>query len=249
MNKYAGYEQAVLMKSLSSINYVKEELSDTIQALGLSIPSVVDSVREAKKRCREITEDCGYCGLLIALRAFLLGYANFYVTTLRQLDKQRKSEEDWNTFQLCLSLLQNTGEVLLNLQEIEQDFTSSVLELKTTTVKYKHLLLNQSDLKEFDSLVKCVTEGTQLSLLDHVTTEFNKICSDIHHTTYQVVYAPISRHLEIVQSPKLWEQFISSSLHNSDLPEYSFTPQEYITQVFFYFIVRSLFRYRLKLSY
>lgn len=233
VNKYAGYEQATLMKQLSSINCMKEELSDTVQALGLSIPSVNDAAREAKIRCQEITENCGYCGLLIALRAFFLSYANFYRVALRQIDRQKKTEEDWNTFQLCLSLLQNTGEVLLSLQELEKDLTSSVLHLnkRTAKVDYKYLLLNQTDLKEFESLVKCVTEGTQLSLLDHVTTEFNKLCSDIHHTTYQVVYAPISVHLDIVQSPKIWEQFASTSLHNSDLPEYSFTPQEYITQV------------------
>lgn len=221
------------MKHLASLNCLKEELSDTIQALGLSIPSVIDSAREAKKRCQEITENCGYCGLLTALRAFFLSYANFYRVALRQVDRHKKSQEDWSTFQLCLSLLQNAGEVMLNLQELEKDLTSSVLQLnkKVKEVDFKLLLLNQSDLKEYDSLVKCVTEGTQLSLLDHVTTEFNKLCSDIHHTTYQVVYAPLAHHLDIVQSPTIWEQYASSSLHNSDLPEYSYTPQEYITQV------------------
>lgn len=233
VKKYAGYEQANLKKQLSSINCMKEELPDTIQALGLSIPSVNDAAREAKKRCQEITENCGYCGLLIALRAFFLNYANFYRVALRQIDRQKKTEEDWNTFQLCLSLLQDTGEVLLSLQELEKDLTNTVLHLnkKRSKVNYKLLLLNQTDLKEFESLVKCVTEGTQLLLLDQVTTEFNKLCSDIHHTTYQVVYGPISLQLDIVQSPAVWEQFASSSLHNSDLPEYSFSPQEYITQV------------------
>lgn len=233
ISKYAGYEQATLMKQLSTLNCMKDELSDTVQALGLSIPSVIDFARDAKKRCQEVTENTGYCGLLVALRAFFLGYANFYRVALRQIDRHKKTEEDWNTFQLCLSLLQNAGEVLLNLQELEKDLTTSVLELskKNSKIDFKNLFLSQGDLKELESLVKCVTEGTQLSLLDHVTTEFNKLCFDIHHTTYQVVYAPISLHLDVVQSPKIWEQFASSALHNSDLPEYSFTPQEYITQV------------------
>lgn len=233
ITKYASYEESSLMKQLSSINCMKDELPDTIQALGLSIPSIIDSARDAKLRCQEVTENCGYCGLLTALRSFFLNYANFYRVALRQIDRQKKLEEDWSTFQLCLSLLQNTGEVLLNLQEFEKDLTSLVLQLNKSVGKadYKKLLLNEADLKEFESLVKCVAEGTQLSLLDHVTTEFNKLCADIHHTTYQVVYAPISVQLDIVQTSKIWEQFESSSLHNSDLPEYSFTPQEYITQV------------------
>ncbi|KAJ8983014.1 hypothetical protein NQ317_014311 [Molorchus minor] len=233
VNKYAAYEQATLMKQLSSINCMKEELPDTIQALGLSIPSVIDIAREAKKRCHQITENCGYCGLLIALRAFLLGYADFYRVALRQISRNKRPEEDWNTFQLCLSLLQNTGEVLINLQQLEKDLTNAVLELnqKETLIEYKYLLLNPADLKEFESLVKCVTEGTQLSLLDHVTIEFNKLCVDIHHTTYQVVFAPLAVHLDVVQSPQTWTPYANSTLHNSDLPDYSFTPQEYITQI------------------
>lgn len=233
ISKYAAYEQANLMKQLSTLNCMKEELPDTIQALSLSTTSVIDMANAAKKRCLEITENCGYCGLLVALRAFLLGYADFYRVALRQIDRSKKSEEDWNTFQLCLSLLQNTGDVLLKLQQLEKELTNTVLELtsKEALVEYKYMLLSPTDLKEYDSLIKCVTEGTQLSLLDHVTTEFNKLCSDIHFTTYQVVFTPISLHLDVVQSSHTWAQYATSSLHNSDLPDYSFTPQEYITQV------------------
>lgn len=231
--KYAAYEQANLMQQLSNIKCLKEELPDTIQALGLSIPSVIDAAREAKKRCKEITENCGYCGLLIALRAFFLGYADQYKVALRQIERSRGSEEDWNLFQLCLSLLQNTGEVLLNLQQLEKDLTATVLELNQTdtVVEYKHLLLNTIERKEYESLVKCVMEGTQLSLLDHVTVEFSKLCSDIHHTMYHVVFTPIPLQLASIQNPKLWAQVNDALLGNADLPDYSFSPQEYITQV------------------
>lgn len=230
VGKYAAYEQAYLMNKLSSIKCIKEELPDTIQALGLSISSIFDLARDAKKRCQEITENCGYCGLLIALRAFMLSYADQYRVALRQLSRNKKKDEDWSTFQLCLSLLQNSGDVLLHLQQLEKDLTLTLLNPSESTFDYKYLLLHSSDRKEYESLLKCVTEGTQLLLLDHVTTEFNKLCSDIHHTTYQVVFAPISTQLEVVQLSKTWAQF-SSSLSTADLPDYSFTPQEYITQV------------------
>ncbi|CAH0559115.1 unnamed protein product [Brassicogethes aeneus] len=233
VGKFAAYEQANLMKKLSTLNCMKEELPDTIQALGLSTPSIIEICRTAKKHCYEITENCGYCGLLIALRAFLLGYADFYRVALRQLDRNKKNEEDWVTFQMCFTLLQSAGEVLINFQQLEKDLTATVLDInqKHNAIEFKYLLLNASDLKEFESLVKCVTEGTKLSLLDQAINEFNRLCSDIHHTTYQVVFAPISVQLEVVQSPKTWSQFANSALHNSDLPDYSFTPQEYITQI------------------
>ncbi|KAF5276063.1 hypothetical protein FQA39_LY00859 [Lamprigera yunnana] len=233
ISKYAAYEQANLMQKLSIIKCIKEELPDTIQALGFSLSSIIDAAQEAKKRCKEITENCGYCGLLIALRAFFLGYVDQYKITLRQIERSIDVKEDWNLFQLCMSLLQNAGDVLLNLQKLEKDLTTTVLELNETDkiIQYKYLLLNNSERKEFESLVKCVTEGTQLSLLDHVLVEFSKLCCDIHHTMYQVVFGPISMQLAVLQSPKIWEHINDSLLGNVDLPDYSFSPQEYITQI------------------
>lgn len=237
IGKYAAYEQAYLIQKLSTISFIKEELPDTIQALGLTIPLVIDVAREAKQRCELITENCGYCGLLVALRAFFLSYVDQYRVALRQISRLKLKEEDWTTFQLCLSLLQNVGDVLMNLQQLEKDLTSSVLDFNKSSnvLEYKNLFLNPAERKELESLIKCVSDGTRLSLLDHVSSEFNKLCSDIHHTTYQVVFAPISKQLDVVQSTKVWAQ-ISESNFNSDLPDYSFSPQEYITQVCCIFI-------------
>ncbi|XP_017783413.1 PREDICTED: conserved oligomeric Golgi complex subunit 7 [Nicrophorus vespilloides] len=228
-SKYSSYESAHLTEKLTAMSCMKEELSETIQALGLSIPALIDLAVEAKKRCREITEDCGHCGLLVALRSFFVGYANQFRVALRQIDRSKGKHEDWNTFQLCLSLLQNAGEVLNNLQIYEKDLTKDIIDLNRGDMEFKNLLLDEEQRKEFESLVKCVTEGTQLSLLDHIVGEFTKLCSDIHHTTYQVVSAPIFVQLDVVQNGKIWNQFTDSSL--SDLPEYSLSPQEYITQI------------------
>lgn len=236
VSKYAAYEQAHLMKRLSTVNCIKEELPDTIQALGLCLPMIMDIARESKKRCEEITENCGYCGLLIALRAYFLRFADQYRVALRQINRNKKNDEDWGTFQLCLSLLQNAGDVLLQLQQLEKDLTATLLETGQSgdaLVDYKYLLLSAADCKEYESLLKCVTDGTQLALLDHVSSDFNRLCADIHQTTCQVVFAPIATQLQVVQSEKIWAQFANSTVNISELPDYSFSPQEYITQVGF----------------
>lgn len=154
---------------------------------------------------------------------------------LRQIDRSKRLKENWNTFQLSFSLLQHTGDVLLKIQQLEKDLTLTVLELNKSSdlVKFKNLLLDKDNLREHESLIKCVTEGIQLSLLDYVTKEFTKLCTDIHHTTYQVAFGPVSAHLEIVSAAETWAQFDGSNLlNNADLPDYSFSPQEYITQVY-----------------
>ncbi|XP_022909528.1 conserved oligomeric Golgi complex subunit 7 [Onthophagus taurus] len=241
VSNYSVYEQHVLTQKLSQIKCIKVELPDTIQALGLTIPSVINLARDAKKRCDEITENCGYCGLLKALRVFLTNYADQYRVALRQIDRNKRGsgEEDWTNFQLCFSLLQNTGDVLMNLQKLEKDLTLAVLNFNkkddSFPVEFKYLMLNQTERKEYESLVKCVTEGTKLSLLDHVMNEFNKLCTDIHNVTYQVVFGPISGYLNSVSSSKTWVQFDDPSFM-VDLPDYSFSPQEYITQIGQYLI-------------
>ncbi|KAB0789984.1 hypothetical protein PPYR_15730 [Photinus pyralis] len=233
ISKYAAYEQASLMQKLSSVKCIKDELPDTIQALGLSVSTITDAAQDAKTRCKNITENCGYCGLLIALRAFFLNYSDQYKITLRQIERSRGTKEDWNLFQLCLSLLQNTGDVLLHLQKFEKELTSTILELNESDsgIEYKHLLLDSSERREYEALVKCVMEGTELALLDHVTVEFGKLCIDIHHAMYEVVFAPISVHLQVLQLPKTWSHIQESFSGNLDLPDYSFSPQEYITQI------------------
>ncbi|KAL1505928.1 hypothetical protein ABEB36_005376 [Hypothenemus hampei] len=237
VSKYSTYEQAHLIKNLNSINCMKDELPDTIHALGSSVNSVIDFVIEAKKRCEQFTENCGICGLLVALREYFSNYAGFYRVALRQIDRSKRLKENWNIFQLCFSLLQHSGDVLLKIQNVEKDLSQTVLKLnKSSTFNHKNFLLDKTALKEFESLVKCVTEGTQLSLLDYVTKEFTKLCTDIHNTTYQIVFAPISVYLETVSSNEIWSQFENSSWLNSDLPDYSFSPQEYITQIGQYLI-------------
>lgn len=233
VGNYAAYEQAYLVQKISSLNCVKDDYPDSVQALGLSVPIIMDLLRESKKRCQDLTENCGLCGLLIAIKAFLQNYIDQYRIVLRQIDRAKGIEEDWNMFQMCLTMMQNVGEILMNIQQFEKELTSTALEvMKAHDVDYKHLLLTTSGQKEYDNLIQNVKEGKELSLLESVNNELQKLCVDIHHTTYQVVIAPISVQLELVQSAKAWNDTESSVLPTADLPDYSFAPQEYITQVY-----------------
>ncbi|XP_018329117.1 conserved oligomeric Golgi complex subunit 7 isoform X2 [Agrilus planipennis] len=235
VSKYAAYEQAFLLQKLSNINYVKDDLNDTVKSLNFTIPQIVDLARDAKKRCHDITENCGLCGLLIAIRALFINFADYFRVVLRQIERSRTHKEEWNVFQLCLTHLESTGDVLLKIQQLEKDLTRTVLDVNENDVEiqYKYLLLNSVDRKEFESLIRCVTDGTQLFLLDYVTSEFSKLCADIHRTLYQVVLEPIVGHLDVAKKPEAWAN-VNDLVFNNDLPDYSFSPQEYITQIGLY---------------
>lgn len=131
VSKYGVYEQNYLLFQLSEIKCIKDELPETVQTLSLTIPMVMDMAQEARKRCQSVTENCGYCGLLLAFRSFFLSYADQYRMALVQIERKYAQQEDWGLFQLCLSLLQNTGDVLLNIQKLEKELTSTVVDLAT----------------------------------------------------------------------------------------------------------------------
>lgn len=66
------------------------------------------------------------------------------------------------------------------------------------------------------------TSGEQNVLLEPIIGGLEKLCRDVHFTCHQVILAPI--HLQLER----WTVECDSS---PDLPDYSFAPQEFITQV------------------
>ncbi|XP_069687139.1 conserved oligomeric Golgi complex subunit 7 isoform X2 [Periplaneta americana] len=236
ISKYAQYEQTYLSQQLTTLECSKDDLMDTIQSLGQSIPRVISIAVEANKRCLMFTEGCSYCGLMKALKIFISNFVDKYWHTLRQLDKQKGDREDWNMFQMCLTLLQNVGELLSQLKQLDRDLTRSLLDVSrklnsqevNSFVQYKKLLLSAAGQTELDALVSSIQEGEETLLIEHITLSLNKLCSNVHHTTFQVIFAPISVQLELVQSASANSQAMTVA---PDLPDFSFAPQEYITQI------------------
>ncbi|PNF30976.1 Conserved oligomeric Golgi complex subunit 7 [Cryptotermes secundus] len=244
VSKYAHYEQTYLVQQLTVLECSKTDLMDTVQSLGQSTPRAISIAVEANKRCLLFTEGCGYCGLIKALKIYISKYLDQYRHILRQLDFQKSDREDWNMFQMCLTLLQSVGELLNQLRQLDRDVTRSLLDVSRKLsdlngskegnpfIQFKKLLLSSAGQKELDALFSSMQEGEQMLLEEHITLSLNKLCSDVHHTTFQVIFAPISVQLEQVQSASAWSSVSKpATAISADLPAFSFAPQEYITQI------------------
>ncbi|XP_069687140.1 conserved oligomeric Golgi complex subunit 7 isoform X3 [Periplaneta americana] len=128
------------------------------------------------------------------------------------------------------------GELLSQLKQLDRDLTRSLLDVSrklnsqevNSFVQYKKLLLSAAGQTELDALVSSIQEGEETLLIEHITLSLNKLCSNVHHTTFQVIFAPISVQLELVQSASANSQAMTVA---PDLPDFSFAPQEYITQI------------------
>lgn len=159
--KYNVYETAQLEQQLQFMNSTQEDLSDTINMLSLSISRVMGYANEANRRCKLFTDGCGYPGLLKSLNSYFDKYLDKYQAVIRLLERRKVKHEDWNLFQMCLTLMQSIGDLLGQVQQFEKslviDITEANNKLQSTTSsvfnQYKKLLLNASGYTELENLV------------------------------------------------------------------------------------------------
>ncbi|GLH07427.1 Conserved oligomeric Golgi complex subunit 7 [Gryllus bimaculatus] len=235
ISKYATYEQQQLTRVSEGIVCTKDDLMDTIQTLGLSVPKAVSGAMDAAQRCQQFTEGCGYPGLLKSLKVFFTSYLDQFKSAQRRLNQQKREQEDWNLFQMCLTLLQNIGELLLQLKQLNSDLKHYIVDAITSVngqeenpfSQFKQLLLTDAGRKELDALISNAKEE-ETHLLEAVVQQVNKLCSDVHHVTFQVILAPVTLQLQQVSTAPTWCNTNTSV--TSELPDFSFAPQEYITQ-------------------
>ncbi|XP_046623336.1 conserved oligomeric Golgi complex subunit 7 [Neodiprion virginianus] len=239
IGKYSVYETAKLSHELQALDCIHDDLSDTINSLSLSMSRAIDNAHSANGRCKIFTAGCGYPGLLNALDAYFSQYLDTYKIGIRQLERRKIKQEDWNLFQMCLTLLQSIGELLGQIEQFEKVLVADILDannkLQNTNTsvftRYKELLLDAAGRKEFDNLITSF-QKEEKTILDTITQLIHKLCSDLHNTTYEVIFAPIFTQLLLVQKAPAWSSEANRMANlSSDLPDYSFAPQEYITQV------------------
>lgn len=135
--------------------------------------------------------------------------------------------------QSCISLLKYLGDFAEQLIALEQRVVAAILDKHSTlntpqTLGYQ--IFGKRELNEFQSLVDVVSNidaadmGTAFKAArDQITS----VCEYTHDTTLASVFAPIEVHLKTMDGGS--EALAVSS--GGDLPDFSFAPQEFITQV------------------
>uniref|UniRef100_A0A1B6DV36 Conserved oligomeric Golgi complex subunit 7 n=1 Tax=Clastoptera arizonana TaxID=38151 RepID=A0A1B6DV36_9HEMI len=233
ISKYETFEKSYMQNQLLALKVTRDDLMDTVQGLSQSISSVISIANEAKKRCLQFTEGVAFPGLVKALLEYFHYYLEQYNYVLRQLQMQTSEQEDWNMFQMCLTLLQTVGDLLCEVKHFDCELIQIILEscrkpkLSGLCI-YAPILLSDTTEQELNKFIEVLQNGSQTSLLESITTTMEKLCRDVHFTTYQVIFAPISIQLDSAK----YKWSTDSKVQNvCDMPDYSFAPQEYITQI------------------
>lgn len=237
ISEYGKYQQAALHHHLSSLTVVKDDMVESIQLLGQLNSKVFYLVDEANKMCLDFTEGCSYPGFFETIEWFLNLYLDQYSIITTEISKEQHKQEEVNMFQLCLTILQSLGDFVNRVKQVDEECINTIRNLEMESkpsrvhpfMNYQKLLLDEKKQTEFDALKSKVVEITDLSLLQPVLLLVGKICCDVYETTFQVIFSPMASVLNSVESFDSWKskQFAITS----ELPDYSFVPQEYITQL------------------
>ncbi|RZF40162.1 hypothetical protein LSTR_LSTR010114 [Laodelphax striatellus] len=234
MARYAALEEAHTAQQLRGVvmGTSRDDLMDAVQGLGQSIPTAISIATDACKRCVAFTEGCAFPGLIKALKVYFSSYLDLYSGVLRQLEANRAEHETWNVFQMCLTLLQTTGELLIELKRLDQDLIQNILECsrKESFNAFITILLVPLAQQELRQLISAIQDGVTSSCLESVTLSVEKFCREVHYTTYKVIFSPVSLLLDTASHS--WSappSKAASYAHN--MPDYSFAPQEYITEI------------------
>ncbi|KAF7991452.1 hypothetical protein HCN44_008764 [Aphidius gifuensis] len=240
VKKYNTYETEYLTQQVDTIDDNHDDLSDTINSLSMSISKIIEYANDAYKRCKLFTDNCAYQKLIISIDILFKKYLDKYRSCIKKFNKIKTKHEDWNLFQMCLTLLQIIGDVLVKIEEFEKFLTTNIIDdinklqknnnENDVFLKYQELLLDNNDIKEVDDFLMNLKKNDK-TLLEEIIKLIHSICGDLHSTTYEVIFSPIYTQLLTIKKAPAWSNDEHQQTYAIDLPDYSFSPQEYITQV------------------
>lgn len=205
----------------------RDDVMDQVDGLAHSSAVVFKIMNEAMATCFQLSKGCTVTQLIDSCHKFLLDYLQRFSSIAKQISaKHNDAEVDaWHLFPLCLAFLQAQGDVLLRMRVWSNQVAASVNENLEAVGECAALYLSQEESRGFRSFLLLLEQGDDHQFLPSIVTKVEKMCKTIHQITYEVIFNPISSYINKAQTS--WTQ----NPQRSNLPDYSFTPQEYITQI------------------
>lgn len=203
------------------------------ELVGRCMAAVNDSIN----RCRQLSH-------LLLLPKTLPNTIDFLANCLRHLNAclfkiteqthARQSSANWSLLQLSLLYLQTIGDFSLQINQFGQQLKRSLAQLESdlqsssSPAALDLCLLNDNDREELNWLLEQKSDDGLL--LKQIPDLCRQICADSGQTVFRVATAFANTQFEEMAGH--FRQ-IGSSLpaSSADMPMFSFSPQEYITQI------------------
>ena len=244
LQNYQSMATSKLLQELESNTTTSKDILDELRLISLSVPKLICSFKTASALCLDLTEGCTYDQLTNAFEECLVQYLDRFSALMKRLEKRKSAAHSWNILQQSLQLNQNCGDLLLNLEDLDISLAIEFLDktkpfLNVTdnaqAVQQHHLYLldtiKMKKLVEFHARVK--QNPTLFTILfKHIQSTLE----DLQNCTFKILFHPIQEQLVAVSSAQMLEQVWTSTSAGADtkepdMPDFSFSPQEYITQI------------------
>lgn len=244
---YDKLEEKCFLTRLSLIPTQSDDVMDSVRLLAESVPKVFAMVKEAETRCNVLLHGCCYPQLVQAIKALLRVYLERCNSVLAQLKavSGQGTFDSWTMFQHALKCLQTAGDIAIQLGSLDRSLTSNMkASLKVVDMEPHSVVGNWSDiLSDYGKLV--LTAGARRDLEDFTTRlhledwtgfpessrDVRKLCADLSRFTFDTVFAEVQRQLSGVPTLKVWTLENPGGAITKDLPAFSISPLEYITQI------------------
>lgn len=223
--QYSSIEQSFLNSQLEETKILQSNSSDTIRCLENSLVKVFEWIEDSIERQSKITQNCAIVSLIYILNTFLKSFLEKMKKAQLQLDASRSDHQDWNLLSICITFLQIIGTFKMELDDVEEKIKKTMLA-KSKQIKsneeFCYKLVGQRDISDFERITNRLLANESSVIFESLTVPIDSVVKDSHQMLLRLIFAPIEaffKKLEISDSDV------------ADLPDYSFTPHEYITEI------------------
>lgn len=224
--QYSSIEQSLLNAQFDEMKILQSNSSDTIRCLESSMLKMFELVNQSIDRQSKITQNCAIVSLIYILNTFFKSFLEKVKKAQLQLDASRSDHQDWNLLQICINFLQIIGTFQLNLEGVE-DKIKQLMLAKSKQIKsgeeFCYKLVGQRDINDFEKLTNRLLAKESPVIFESLTSPIDSVAKDSHQMLLRLIFAPIENFFK--------QQLEISDSNDADLPDYSFTPHEYITEI------------------
>jgi conserved oligomeric Golgi complex subunit 7 len=226
--QYSSIEQSFLNSQLDETKVLQSNSSDTVRSLDNLILKIFEWVDDAIERQKKITQNCAIVSLIYILNTFFKSFLERIKKAQLQLDATRSDHQDWNLLSICISFLQIIGSFKMKLDGVEENIKQNMLT-KFKQIKanedFGYKLVGQRDICDFDRLINRLLANESTVVFESLANPIDLVVKDSHQMLLRLIFAPIETFFKKLEINN------SDSDSTTDLPDYSFTPHEYITEI------------------
>ncbi|XP_062561020.1 conserved oligomeric Golgi complex subunit 7 [Armigeres subalbatus] len=227
IDQYAPLERSFSNRMLEEIKLNSVSVTENVGTLDAFNDKVSKWFIDAVNRCTSITQNKSIPQLIKVFRSFIAFYVEKYSTVQRQLSLNQTDETNWNLMQLNLNLLQHLGDFMQTIEQCEKKIYASMeykeLDSINSIICNQRFLCNNAKIR--DTTLNTPSNDETNGFFANERHTIQKVAVDIHDCVLKHIFTYIEAQFKQV------EFTMKQQSEDYNLPDYSYAPQEYITQI------------------